>query len=258
MVGSQSGKEHYVVQGKRWILHGEEGQDAGFRNKIKECTTHETAAPKTLRVLFQETLAQLLQRRQIFISEPSQILRPGNIPIQKAKVPSGKERETTPEELTIPLPRNIPMISVAKELGRTVYWILPDFTKGNQRLRSIFSKVAQLVIFLQGATGLTVNLDYWEGLAAAHSKIAIPTKVVIFETELTALVVGDPSYQSIGGGYFACEHDPGLIGRYIREGNASAQYAALLDYWRNADENRAQARQVSKLRAQIEGKGGGQ
>lgn len=108
MAGEKSGKDHYVVQGDRWILHGEEGQDAGLKNKIKECTSHGTAAPN-----FTEGPECINPKDPTITIKTAKCPRKSSDQAtsrtKKTKAPSDqKERETTPQRTTTPLPRNTP------------------------------------------------------------------------------------------------------------------------------------------------------
>ena len=118
----------------------------------------------------------------------------------------------------------------------------------------------EMVLLLQGATALTVDVSSWVELSEHLAKNGSSTQVVIFETEKSPLG-SSAGFQSIGGGYSYNTYDLTKIGEYLKaleegiEISVPPAYSSLFDVWEGGRKSRVEnKRSYSSMRAK-EGKG---
>lgn len=108
-------------------------------------------------------------------------------------------------------------------------------------------------IVLVGAAALTSDFASWESLAAAHSENQQSTKVIIFETGTSPLILSN-HYQSVGGGYWVAEYDLAQIGQHLKTWRTAPDpYVALFHLWVSASRNRADGKAITRKRREEEG-----
>ena len=122
------------------------------------------------------------------------------------------------------------------------------------------ARADEMVLLLQGATALTVDVSSWVKLSEHLAKNGSSTQVVIFEPEQSPLG-SSAEFQSIGGGYRYNTYDLTKIGEYLqalkkgKEISIPPAYSSLFDVWEGARESRAENRRSTSSMRAAEGKG---
>lgn len=141
--------------------------------------------------------------------------------------------------------------------SRYIYWGNIKYDRKNT-LKDV-GKKDSVVIFLPGATGLTIDKDSWKHIASLHKHNAVPTKVVIFENEWTRLGKSGQGRRLGGGGWlsfeFEFEFELPLIAQHMENLEAPEIYKLLYQTWENTVNSRMIIRKGVQLKARCEGKG---